>query len=100
MINPKRRLQKPEPMCYVGTMSPGDLVRVNSRWSTETLWLYGGDDVPWDEFDTLIPSDVPIGPQDVGTIICHVADPVPGGGKLFKLITSRGGGWATTAGWS
>lgn len=73
-------------------MKPGDLVQMKMGGST---WLYGGDDVPWDD-RSMILSDVIFGDNQVGTIISHhVCDPLEDNisSPYVKIFSPNGIGW-------
>ncbi len=76
-------------------MKPGDLVMVRNDTPLNTSpWLYGGEDLPWDENNTFIPTDVPVFSGDIGTILKIVKDPIILDNREYlKILTPRGIGW-------
>ena len=76
-------------------MKPGTLIKIINGEYGETVWLYGGDDVPWDERGNFIPTDIPFGFRDIGLVISQVDDSVVKNSELvyLKVITPSGIGW-------
>ena len=72
-------------------MKRGSIVKLNGP---HTIYLYGGETVCWDERSNLIPTDIPFGSNDLGTVIL-TKKMVPGKHtqNYVKLLTSRGIGW-------
>lgn len=80
-------------------MKRGDLVRVINGEYGETHFLYGGDEIPFDKYMSLIPSDIPFGMNQVGTVISNeVSDPVYRNSSIsyVKIISPGGIGWILT----
>lgn len=76
-------------------MKPGDLVRmINGEQDGRTVWLYGGDERPWDENTRLIPSDVPFRFSQIALVLKNAPDPVYEGFYLYlKVLAPEGVGW-------
>lgn len=76
-------------------MKPGDLVRmINGEPGGRTVWLYGGDEHPWDENTRMIPSDVPFRFSQIALVLKNAHDPVYDGKKLYlKVLAPCGTGW-------
>ena len=80
-------------------MKPGDLVRVINGEYGETHFLYGGDDIPFDKYTSMIPTDISFGTNQVGTVISNeISDPVYRNDYVsyVKIISPNGIGWILT----
>ena len=65
----------------------------------KTHFLCGGDEIPFDKYTSLIPSDIPFGMNQIGTVISNeVSDPVYRNGSVsyVKIISPNGIGWILT----
>ncbi len=76
-------------------MKLGDLVRIrNDSPLNASLWLYGGEDFPWDENNSFISSDIPVFSGDIGTVLKIVDDPIVLYNREYlKILTPHGIGW-------
>lgn len=75
-------------------MKPGDLIRVINGEYGETVWLYGGDERPWDENARMNPADVPFGFSQIALVLKSTPDPVYDGKILYLKVLAPGGmGW-------
>lgn len=78
-------------------MKPGDLVSIREGSAPKLrgdLYLYGGEDIPWDPFDfKMIPTDIPCNDGDLGIILRTAVDPVDKHRVFHKILTDRGVGW-------
>jgi len=55
------------------------------------MFMYGGEDQPWDERGNLIPTDLPV---SRGEIVLPIRSVPSWSGSITKILTSRG-----TVGW-
>ena len=66
----------------------GDMVRTDHNH-----WLLGGDDFPWDENDSLVPTNIHFKRGEIGIILNRVRDPLDKNIYYLKLFTPSGIGW-------
>lgn len=72
-------------------MKPGDLLRVK----TFLDYLYGGEEVPWDEDGILVPGNISVPYGTIATVLGVVRKPNgdPRENEYYKILTPGGVGW-------